>query len=59
MQYLNQKAVKQVFRGKKQLSKDALISIHRKVGLYLEKLATVPREKRLTEFIINYYKITA
>lgn len=58
MQYLNQKAVKQIFKGKKQLSKDALIAIDRKVGIYLEKLCTIPREKRLTEFVVNYYKLT-
>jgi len=57
MQYLNQKAVKAVFKGRKQISKDGLQAIDRKVGLYLEKLATEPREKRIDAVAVNYYKL--
>lgn len=57
MNFLNKKAVRGVFRGRKQVPIEALEAIDRKVGRYLEKLATEPRERRLTEFIVNYYKI--
>jgi len=57
MQYLNQKAVKQVFKGRKQISKEGLQALDRKFGTFLEKLATVPREKRIDEVIVNYYKL--
>ena len=57
MQYLNQKAVKLVFKGRKQISKEALVAIDRKVRMYLEKLATEPREKRIDEVTVNYYKL--
>jgi hypothetical protein len=57
MQYLNKKAVKQVFQGRKQISKEALYAIDRKVGLYLEKLASEPREKRIDEVVVNFYKL--
>lgn len=58
MKFLNKKAVHSVFKGRKQISKEALEMIDRKVGMYLEKLATEPREKRLTEFIVQYFKIS-
>ena len=57
MQYLNLKAIKSVFKGRKQISKEALQAIDRKVGMYLEKLATEPREKRIDEIAVNYYKL--
>ena len=57
MQYLNQKAVKSVFKGRKQISKEALQALDRKFGMFLEKLATEPREKRIDEVMVNYYKL--
>jgi len=57
MRYLNKKHVKEVFQGKKQLSSEALIAIDKKVEQYLMKLATEPKEKRITEFLVNYYKL--
>jgi hypothetical protein len=57
MIYLKQKAVKQVFKGRKQISKEALQAIDRKVGLFLEKLVTEPREKRIDEATVSYYKL--
>ena len=58
MNFLNKKAVRSVFKGRKQVPIEALEAIDRKVGKYLEKLATEPREKRLTEFIVQYFKIS-
>ncbi len=57
MKYLNQKAIKQVLKGRKQISKEGLDALDRKIGIYLERLATEPREKRIDAVVVNYYKL--
>ena len=57
MKYLNQKAVKSIFKGRKQISKEGLEALDRKVGTFIEKLCTEPREKRIDAVIVNYYKM--
>jgi hypothetical protein len=56
MQYLNAKAVRKVFKGRKQISQEALQTIDHRIGVFLEKLASEPREKRINEDHVNFYK---
>lgn len=57
MKYLNQRAVKSVFKGRKQITKEALSAIDRRIGIYLEKLASQVKERRITEVVADFLKI--